>query len=220
MTTTTAAKTTGHGVLVAIDGPSGVGKSTTAAAVSRRLSDAGVPTVLTAEPSDSDIGRLARNHVHIGTSGLALACLYAADRYHQLNSEIRPHVASGYTVIVDRYVASGLVMQRLDGVNAAFLHAINAQVDHPDLAVILTAQPDTVAARLQQRGAHNRYQRRDGSSRRELDLFTEAAQQLRKVGVHVLALDTTHAPVERVAAAIHDRIVRLREPQRELVVEP
>lgn len=203
-----------RGVLVAIDGPSAVGKSTTVTALARRLRDVGVPTLRTAQPSGSDIGRLARARVHVETSGLALACLYAADRYQQLDTEIRPHLTSGHVVILDRYLASALVMQRLDGVTSDFLQVLNNHVDQPDLAVILTADPDVIAGRLAERGAHNRYQRQTGGSAREVALFAEAATRLRQSGLHVLVLDNTRTPPDAVAAAIYERIERTRLDRR------
>jgi dTMP kinase len=200
-----------RGVFVAVDGPGGVGKTTTVTAVTALLRSAGVPTWTTAEPSDSDIGQLARVRVHKPTSGLALTCLFAADRYQQLDEEIRPQLAAGTVVVTDRYLASGLVMQRHDGVDLEFLRALNARADRPDLAVILTADADTVAARLRERGAHNRYQLRHADTVRELELFVEAGKVLGRSGVHVLVLNTATTPPAGVAAAIRDRIDSIRE---------
>jgi dTMP kinase len=126
--------------------------------------------------------------VHTATSGLALSCLFAADRYQQLDEEIRPQLAAGTVVVIDRYLASALVMQRHDGVDLEFLQALNARADRPDLAVILAADADTVAARLRERGAHNRYQVRHADTVRELELFAEAGKVLSRSGVHVLVL--------------------------------
>ncbi|MGB3439127.1 MAG: hypothetical protein WBA97_10290 [Actinophytocola sp.] len=39
----------------------------------------------------------------------------------------------------------------------AFLRQLNAQADHPDLAVILEADPAVIAQRLEERGPHNRF---------------------------------------------------------------
>lgn len=66
---------------------------------------------VTAEPSGGPIGLLCRELTEIVT-GHALACLYAADRYHHIETEIRPYMEKGRTVISDRYIPSGLVMQR------------------------------------------------------------------------------------------------------------
>jgi hypothetical protein len=86
-------------------------------------------------------------------------------------------------VVTDRSLASGLVMQRHDGVDLEFLRALNARADRSDLAVILTADADTVAARLRERGAHNRYQLRRAETVREFELFVEASKVLRTTSV-------------------------------------
>ncbi|MEU6071861.1 hypothetical protein ABZ864_47440 [Streptomyces sp. NPDC047082] len=46
---------------------------------------------------------------------MAMACLVAADRYHHLAQEIRPALQRGNVVLCDRYIASSLVLQVIDG---------------------------------------------------------------------------------------------------------
>ncbi len=127
-----------RGLFVTIDGPSGAGKSTTVAHLAQLLTATGEQVHVTAEPSAGPIGKLARE-VTDTLAGPAPACLYAADRYHHLDTDIRPRLESGELVICDRYVPSGLVMQRFDGVDPAFLWDLNSAADRPDLAVILEA---------------------------------------------------------------------------------
>lgn len=181
---------------------------------SERLRAAGLPLHLTAEPSDSDIGALARARVHSDTSGHALACLFAADRYHHLDTEIRPHLAAGDIVISDCYLPAGLVMQRLDGVALDFLQAINALADPPDLAVILTADPALIVQRLRRRGRHNRYQHQADISARESVLYLDAARVMSSAGVPVLRLETSFHLPDMLAAMIHTRIEVIRASRR------
>jgi dTMP kinase len=74
--------------------------------------------------------------------------LYAVDRCHQVETEVRPHTEAGRTVITDRYVTSDLVMQRFDGIEPASLWNLNAEADRPDLAVILEAELKVISKRL------------------------------------------------------------------------
>jgi dTMP kinase len=136
--------------------------------------------------------------------GKALACLYAADRYHHLETEIRPKLVEGVCVITDRYVASGLVMQRLDGVDLEFLWQLNAKAVRPDLSVILSADPAVIERRLHKRGPHNRYQRFRGSTQAEVGYYDEAADHLTQVGFNILRLDCSLSP-DHVAAEIMTR---------------
>jgi dTMP kinase len=189
------------GALVSIDGPGGVGKTTTIEHLTAILRRAGLRVHRTAQPSAGPIGALACDLVPTA-GGAALACLFAADRYHQLDTEIRPHRDDGEIVLCDRYLASGLVVQRADGLDLAFLAAINQRTDPPDLAVVLTADPNTIAKRLAERGVHNRYQGSPTLAAAELTHYRDAATHLQRLGVCVLFVDTTHLPPDRVAVRV------------------
>lgn len=91
-----------QGFFVAIEGPSGVGKSTVTDLLHAALAHRGFPAVATKEPSDSALGKLARQGAD-EYRGLVLACLVAADRYYHLEHDIRPALRAGYVVICDRY---------------------------------------------------------------------------------------------------------------------
>lgn len=76
------------GCFVVIEGPSGIGKSTVVAMLRDELTNRGFPVLATKEPSDSALGKLARQ----GTDeyrGVVLACLVAADRYYHVERDIR-----------------------------------------------------------------------------------------------------------------------------------
>jgi len=193
------------GQLVTLDGPGGAGKSTLVRRVADRRDAAGVPVHATTEPSHGPAGRLARANTAI-FRGHALACLVAADRYHHLETEIRPALADGKVVICDRYVASSYALQVLDGVEESFVAAINAHAEPPDLAVILTCDPDVLKRRLAIRGSHGRFEDTSELSRAEPDRFAEIATMLAAEGTRTLVLDSTlhHAGflARRLSAAI------------------
>ncbi|MEX5711618.1 dTMP kinase [Parafrankia sp. FMc6] len=195
-----------RGLFISVDGPSGAGKSTLIGHLAQLLVAGGEDIHLTLEPSTGPIGALARDLTETVT-GHALACLYAAARYHHLNTEIRPHLETGKTVISDRYIPSGLVMQRFDGIDPAFLWALNAEADRPDLCIILEADPAIIARRLVDRGAHNRFQLTPGSSHAEAHFYRQATGRLIQAGFDVLRIDCSQRPPEEVAVTIHDRLV-------------
>lgn len=194
-----------RGLFVSVDGPSGAGKSTIVAHLEQLLIADGEHVHTTAEPSNTAIGRLTRELTETVT-GPTLACLYSADRYHHLETEIRPHLDADEIVLCDRYVPSGLVMQRFDGVDPAFLWALNSAADRPDLAVLLEADPAVIAQRLNDRGPHNRFQTAPNSSHAEAHFYRQAFNRLVHAGYDVLRLDvSTHTP-EQAAAQIRDRL--------------
>ncbi|MFI1966902.1 dTMP kinase [Streptomyces pathocidini] len=189
------------GRLVTLDGPGGVGKSTTLAALAERLRDRGDQVHTTIEPSTSALGQFTRanaDHIH----GRALACLVAADRYDHIRNEIQPHLDAGDIVVCDRYLASTLVVQRLDGVPEPFLLALNADIVLPDLAVLLTADPRTITRRLTARGAHHRFEHHPDAPAREVELYEQAEQTLERLGVPVLTVDTSSVTPSETAERI------------------
>ncbi|WP_267242731.1 dTMP kinase [Streptomyces sp. PR69] len=193
------------GVFVTIDGPGAVGKSTTVAELGRLLASRGSGVHTTAEPSSSELGEFTRSKAdHI--RGRALACLVAANRYEHIEVELDPVLKAGYTVVCDRYLASSLVLQQLDGVPEPFVLALNRHVLLPDLAVILTAQPETIAARLAERGKRHRFHDAPTGPAREVELYRDAAQTLMILGVEVLVLDSTDATPTDVAKRIADAL--------------
>jgi dTMP kinase len=204
------------GFFVAIDGPSGIGKSSVTAHLGRRLSAVlDRPVLTTKEPTSTTLGNLAR----FGTDqyhGLTLACLVAADRYHHLEHDIRPALAAGKLVVCDRYIASSLVLQRMDEVPPDFLWHLNALADPPDLYVILTGDPARSRARAAQRGLYSRFHRGGQTAGAvETALYRTAATDLQAAGWNVLIYEVAHQTTAEVADDIGDAVLtRMTEDQQ------
>ncbi|GAA2880971.1 hypothetical protein GCM10010517_43800 [Streptosporangium fragile] len=195
------------GLFVTLDGPGGAGKSTLAELVTARLTDAGVPALATREPSRSLIGRLAREHTAT-FSGPTLACLVAADRHHHLAAEIRPALAEGLIVVCDRYVPSSYVLQTRDGVPLDYIRQLNAPVDRPDLAVLVTAAAPILEQRLTVRGAHSRFEH-EGSSAAETTLYEDLGDVLATDGFVFHQVDTGYQSPQDAATALTSHILEL-----------
>lgn len=191
------------GLLVTLDGPGGTGKTTATAAVEAELRRRGHRAYATAEPSSGPIGALARSLVN-EVSWHALACLVAADRYHHLATEIRPRLAAGHIVICDRYLASTLVLQGRDGLPQPWLLALNEHINLPGLAIILTAVPGILAARLDHRGRHDRFEDEPAPPGAEDAMFAATGDLLAGRGVPVIRIDTSSLAPQEAAAQIAD----------------
>lgn len=202
-----------RGLFVSVDGPSGAGKSTIVRHLAQMLVAVGEHVHVTAEPSDGPIGALCRELTE-SVTGHALACLYAADRYLHMETEIRPRLERSM-VISDRYIPSGLVMQRFDGVDPTFLWLLNADADRPDLTVILEADPEVIAERLAERGRHNRFQLSAGSSHAEVHFYRQATDRLIQAGFDVLRVECNQRTAEQSAGFIRDRLLVFFGPSRE-----
>lgn len=188
------------GLLVSLDGPGGAGKTTVAGMVADLLAAHAIPVHRTTQPSRTELGDHIRHGTHV-YRGMALACLVAGDRHHQLATEITPALAAGAVVLCDRYLPSSLVLQRLDGLSTATVWQLNAGVLVPDLAVLLTGNPEIIGRRLRARGSNSRFEQEPGSSQAEVRLYHQAAAELADAGWPLLPLDVTATPS---AAVAHD----------------
>jgi dTMP kinase len=195
-----------RGFFAAIDGPSGVGKTTIVRRLAHLLSSQGYPVFATREPTDTPLGNLVR----FGTDdypGITLACLVTADRYQHLDHEIRPALSAGKVVLSDRYLASTLVLQRLDAVPNGYLWLLNQYADPPDLYVFLGGDVSRARERAARRGVYSRFHRGGREAGiAEAAMYASVANELArrgyKVVVHDSAVETADQVVQSIAAVI------------------
>lgn len=192
-------------MFVAVDGPNGVGKSTIVTRVAEELRSRGHDVLTLRQPSDSDLGRFVRTAEH-GLRGLSLAILVVADRLVQVETDIRPALAAGRTVICDRHIASTLVLQRVDGLDLPSLWQMNADVLKPDLWVILLASANLLRDRLDSRGRISRFERSEDIEELEVLYYREAVDWLRSHSQTVLTIDTDNRSIDDVAARLTEAL--------------
>src|SRR4029077_11060462 len=104
-----------RGLLLALEGGEGAGKSTQARLLAIWLRDQGFDVVATHEPGATKIGMRLRalllDTAHTGMDARAEALLYAADRAEHVQSLILPALERGAVVVTDRYIDSSLAYQ-------------------------------------------------------------------------------------------------------------
>jgi dTMP kinase len=187
---------------IAVEGPNGVGKTTSAATLYALLQGQGTAALLTTEPSDTSFGRLVRSS-ESGLSGRALALAVAADRTAHIDNEIQPAINAGQVVISDRYVQSSLVLQRIDGLTLSEIWQYNQHVPQPTVSFYLQLGAETIQARLNERGELSRLERL-GSPARELALYHDAYDFLDRRGWRQIKVDCRDLAPEEVAAQMLD----------------
>jgi dTMP kinase len=211
----------GPGFFTAIDGPSGVGKTTVTELTSGQLAACGLPVLATRQPSDSPLGLLARSVTH-DLRGLPLTYLMAADRHHHYEHVIRPAVNAGSVVVCDRYVATALVLDQIDGADPDFVWSLYRSLGWPDLAVMLAGDPPVSHARAQRRGVYSRFHEGGlAAAETEASLYERAAAMLAGLGypVETIAVGDQSADdvAGQVSALIRGRMNDPRTPPRERI---
>jgi dTMP kinase len=143
------------GVLLALEGGEGVGKSTQARLLAIWLRDQGYDVVTTHEPGATKIGMRLRalllDTAHTGLAPQAEALMYAADRAEHVQSVIIPALERGAIVVTDRYVDSSLAYQGAGRqLPVAEIAALNKWATGglvPELTILLDLPPHVGLAR-------------------------------------------------------------------------
>jgi dTMP kinase len=137
--------------LIAVEGIDGAGKTTLAAGLARARPE----LVVLREPGGAALSERVRALVAdpaLDVDPRAEALLFAAARAQLVAERLRPLIAEGKTVVLDRYVDSSLAYQgagRGLGVDAvAALNAFATGGLAADLTFYLRVPPDVGAARL------------------------------------------------------------------------
>ncbi|MEM3737467.1 MAG: dTMP kinase [Candidatus Bathyarchaeia archaeon] len=133
----------GKGMLIAIEGIDGSGKTTQAYLLVEGLRRLGYKAEYTTEPTHGRIGEIIRLHVSRakGRAPVHEALLFAADRYEHVRMTIQPKLRQGIVVVSDRYLYSSLAYQGAAGRDLKWLREINFFAPKPHLTVYLDLPP-------------------------------------------------------------------------------
>jgi dTMP kinase len=155
------------GLLLAMEGIDGAGKTTQVRALASLLAAAGVPFVTTKEPTGGPWGRKIRESARSGRLSLADELdAFLRDRREHVAEVLEPALAAGKVVLVDRYYFSTVAYQGARGLDPAELLARNAFAPAPDILVVLDVAPALGLARVRARGdVADQFEREDQLTR-------------------------------------------------------
>lgn len=176
------------GVLVAFDGPNGVGKTTIIDKLYSKLIKDGHIVKKTKEPTESVLGRFVREKSEIIT-GDSLACLVAADRYKHIREEIIPLLEKKNIVLCDRYILSSYILQGMDGVGESFIYNLNSNIVMPDIQFALIASTDLIQIRLNKRNDLTRFEKYNKTDL-ELQFLYSGLDVLKRDNINTHIFDT------------------------------
>lgn len=147
------------GRFIVFEGIDGAGKTTHIALLADWLRAQGRQVAVTAEPTDSETGRMLRRALSgaVPSSPCELAVLFVLDRIrHNTDpaSGIGALLAGGTDVICDRYYYSTLAYQGSETAPdwVARMNLDCPAIRHPDLCIFLDLTPEESLARIEARG--------------------------------------------------------------------
>jgi dTMP kinase len=185
-------------MFIVIEGIDGTGKSTQARLLGEWFRNAGREVVLSREPTDGPWGRKLRESAATGRLSPADELDYFLnDRRQHVDELIRPSLAAGKVVILDRYYFSTMAYQGARGFDPADIRRRNeAFAPVPDHLFILDLGVDAALARIGSRGdTANEFEQRESLEACRRVFLSLAGEPF----VHVIPSD---GPVDAVHASI------------------
>jgi dTMP kinase len=194
------------GRLVVFEGADGTGKSTQAALLSHSLG-----AFLSREPGGTALGEAVRELILRPSpeplDPVAEALLMLAARAAHVSSVVRPRLASGQWVVLDRFTASTLAYQGAGrGVDRTELESVchfAAGGLQPDLQILLTLAPEVAVERL----ATRRPDRIEGAGQDLWVVVDRAFRDLARADPTRWRVFDGSQPVDRLAAEILRTVV-------------
>ncbi|MGH8070922.1 MAG: dTMP kinase [Candidatus Entotheonellia bacterium] len=134
-----------RGVLVALEGIDGAGKSTQGRCLEGIFKEKGYEVMYLHEPSDSPWGRRLRELKRLGHRSLSPSQeldLFLQDRRYDSAAHIQPALAARKFVLMDRYYFSTIAYQGALGIDPDYIRRLNETfAPVPDLVFILMISP-------------------------------------------------------------------------------
>ncbi len=142
------------GMLVAIEGIDGAGKTTIASSLAIMCERRHIPHVLSKEPTAGFYGQKLRDSAVTGRMSLEDELdLFIKDRNDHVETRIGPALKAGKAVILDRYYFSTAAYQGAWGVSPEHIIAVNeAFAPRPTLLLILDLPAREGLSRIRARG--------------------------------------------------------------------
>jgi dTMP kinase len=141
------------GLLLAMEGIDGAGKTTQVRALEALLREAALPHLATKEPTGGPWGRKIRESARTGRMSREDELeAFLQDRREHVTQVLQPALEEGKVVLVDRYYFSTVAYQGARGLDPKDLLARNAFAPEPDLLIVLDLPPELGLRRVRERG--------------------------------------------------------------------
>ncbi|MFZ1303767.1 MAG: dTMP kinase [Lactococcus raffinolactis] len=193
------------GILITLEGPEGAGKTTILQQILPILTQVGVAILTTREPGGIRIAENIREIIlapeNTAIDGKTELLLFAAARRQHLNEKVRPALAEGKIVIIDRFIDSSVAYQGYArGIDVADVEMINNFATDgllPDLTLYFDVDTEIGLSRVM---SGNREVNR-------LDLEAEEMHQKVRAGYQAIAKANPERIVTIDASQTIDQVV-------------
>lgn len=193
------------GILITLEGPEGAGKTTILQQILPILTQVGVAILTTREPGGIRIAESIREIIlapeNTAIDGKTELLLFAAARRQHLNEKVRPALAEGEIVIIDRFIDSSVAYQGYArGIDVADVEMINNFATDgllPDLTLYFDVDTEIGLSRVM---SGNREVNR-------LDLEAEEMHQKVRAGYQAIAKANPERIVTIDASQTIDQVV-------------
>lgn len=148
-----------EGLLVAIEGLDGAGKTTVAKKLVEKLKELGYKAVYTYEPFSSPFSEALKKYIEeAGEVEAEIETLaMALDRLFHVKKVIEPLLKDGCIVITDRYIHSSLAYQGARGIDIEWIKTVNRYAIEPDLVIYLKVPLEIALERIKKKESKWKY---------------------------------------------------------------
>lgn len=210
-----------RGILVALEGIDGTGKSTQVGRLTALFGARGYNTIALHEPTHSPWGRRLREAMAAGQRLSAPSqelALFLQDRRYDVAAHIKPALASRQLVLMDRYYFSTMAYQGALGIDPEAIRRMNeAFAPVPDVVCVLLVPPSLALERIRQgRGLTDGVFEREGYLTRVDEVF----RSLRGPHIHHINADQPTDVVTEILQQLIQAILGVRSPTPPLPPSP
>lgn len=195
------------GLLCAIEGIDGAGKTTLIQSLRTELEKLQIQSIITKEPGGTELGKHIREFLANRTAPTCLkaeSLLFAADRAQHFYDIVIPHLKKGFVVLSDRMSDSSLAYQGfLKGLDLNMIKMINdwcMESIQPDLVIYLKIDPQTALDRIKiSRGVMTHFEE---EYQDRMHILIEGFERLLSYKQNVIVIDALLPPEHIVQQAL------------------
>ena len=141
-----------RGIIIALEGIDGAGKTTQAVLLYEKLKKSGYPVILLHEPTSGKWGKKIAELAKYGRDKIEAKTefeFFYHDRIEDVEKNIEPSLKEKEIVVMDRYYFSSVAYQGARGLDPKIIEKENEKIaPKPDIAIILDLSAEVALSRI------------------------------------------------------------------------